>query len=78
MIPAISAGELGATSSTCHTFSPARSNEQNRMEQPIKLFSFGSECHFLLGIKLTSLKDVNVFKIYIYIYAMYLEILVLY
>jgi transketolase C-terminal domain/subunit len=34
-MPAISAGELGDTSNMCHTFSPARSNEQNRIEQPI-------------------------------------------
>ena len=36
IMPAISAGELGDTSRTCHTFSPACSNEQNRMEQPIQ------------------------------------------
>lgn len=35
MMPAISAGELGNTSNTCQTFSPARSNEQNRIEQPM-------------------------------------------
>lgn len=37
-MPAISAGELGDTSKTCHTFSPARSKEQNLIEQPNKEF----------------------------------------